>query len=270
MPKQLLEKVQITSYGVEIGLESDDPALLGQALERARKSLLNKLEIVTYASPEHVLGLYTDNDGVFILRHGGEDERHGEDREYFLRFFDTWLRLTVSEYAKNRVFLHSGAVAWRGKGIIFPGHSHAGKSTLTAALVEAGATYYSDEYAIHDKDALLHPFPRPIALRQRDAPEFQEIELGKFGFPVGTNPLRVGCVLFTRFEPTSIWEPTFPTPGAAILELVSHTAPIRYKTNFSLKVLKTLVSNAILIKSDRYDVGHFVGRLLDFIDNSAF
>jgi len=67
-----------------------------------------------------------------------------------------------------------------------------------------------------------------------------------------------------------LWEPRLVTAGRAVLELVSHTAPIRYDPKFSLKVLKRLVSNAILIKSDRNDVGEFVGRFLDFFDKSVF
>ena len=40
--------------------------------------------------------------------------------------------------------LHAAAVAWQGRAIVIPGHSHAGKSTLTAALLRAGAGYLSD------------------------------------------------------------------------------------------------------------------------------
>jgi hypothetical protein len=270
MLRLLPKKVLIRSFGINIQLESDDSTLLEESLNRTRRSLLNKIEIIESAVPDHVFGFYVDTDGVYVLRHNGEDERHGENREYFLRFFDTWLRLTVSEYAKDRVFLHSGAVAWRGKGIIFPGQSHAGKSTLTAALVDAGATYYSDEYAILDENALLHPFPRPISLRVPESAEFRELFVSTRESATSADSIEIACVIFTNYDPVSQWKPQSLTPGQAILELVSHTAPIRYNPIFSLKVLKTLVSNAILIKSDRNDVGQFVGQFLDFFDKSAF
>ena len=43
-------------------------------------------------------------------------------------------------------------VTWgRGRAIVIPGRTFSGKSTLVAELVRAGATYYSDEYAVEDE-----------------------------------------------------------------------------------------------------------------------
>ncbi len=41
---------------------------------------------------------------------------------------------------------------------------HAGRRTALA-----GATYYSDEYAVLDEDARVHPYPRRLSLRARRA-----------------------------------------------------------------------------------------------------
>ncbi len=47
-----------------------------------------------------------------------------------------------------RTLFHAAAVSFGGQGYILSGPSDAGKSTLTRALVEAGATYFTDEVTV--------------------------------------------------------------------------------------------------------------------------
>ncbi len=75
------------------------------------------------------------------------------------------IQICIAELARTRVFVHAGVVAWRGKAIIIPGRSQSGKSTLVQEFIKAGATYYSDEYALIDKHLRIHPFARPIQVR---------------------------------------------------------------------------------------------------------
>ena len=64
----------------------------------------------------------------------------------------------LAERARNRIFIHAGVVGWQGRAIVIPGRSFSGKSTLVAALLQAGATYYSDEFAVLDGRGYVHPF----------------------------------------------------------------------------------------------------------------
>jgi hypothetical protein len=73
---------------------------------------------------------------------------------------DVWVR------CQSKVaVVHSGVVAHDGRAILLPGPTHAGKSTLVAELVRLGAPYFSDEYALIDADGRVHPYPRPMLLR---------------------------------------------------------------------------------------------------------
>src|SRR5260221_5508655 len=83
-----------------------------------------------------------------------------------LEALESDLRLYVAERARRRVFVHAGVVGWRGRAIVIPGRSFSGKSSLTAELVRAGATYYSDEYAVFDSRGRVHPFAKPLEIRQ--------------------------------------------------------------------------------------------------------
>lgn len=78
----------------------------------------------------------------------------------------------LGAYARNCAFLHSGIVFHAGRAILIPGLSHAGKSTLTAALVRAGAHYVSDDIAVIDRTGQAYFLHRKINLREDVAKAF--------------------------------------------------------------------------------------------------
>ena len=65
----------------------------------------------------------------------------------------------------HHLAIHAGLVA-RGTGAVaFPAESGAGKSTLTAACIEQGMAYLSDEaLCIAADDSLAVPYPKPLTL----------------------------------------------------------------------------------------------------------
>jgi hypothetical protein len=85
------------------------------------------------------------------------------DDSRLLDAFESLVRMEVSANARRWVFLHAAAVGWRGRAIILPAVSRGGKSRLVEALVRAGATYYSDEFAPIDSRGRVHPSSAPIS-----------------------------------------------------------------------------------------------------------
>jgi hypothetical protein len=64
-----------------------------------------------------------------------------------------------------RLCIHSGVVRSAGGVVAIPGFSGFGKTTLTAALLQAGFGYLSDEALALDRNSgEAVPFPRPLAL----------------------------------------------------------------------------------------------------------
>ena len=86
-------------------------------------------------------------------------------RESLFDPLESHLQLYVAEWARRRIFVHAGVVGWRGRAILVPGRSFSGKTALIAAFVRAGATYYSDEYAVLDAKGRVHPYPRRLSIR---------------------------------------------------------------------------------------------------------
>ena len=67
--------------------------------------------------------------------------------ENLLESLDQSLHLAIAEFSPQAIFVHAGVCVRNGAAVIVPGRSRAGKSTLIKALADAGATYYSDEFA---------------------------------------------------------------------------------------------------------------------------
>lgn len=77
------------------------------------------------------------------------------------------LNATVLEQCRSFA-THAGVVAFRGDAVAFPASSGTGKSTLTAACVQSGLDYVSDEALVasltEGPDGAIRPYPRPLGL----------------------------------------------------------------------------------------------------------
>ena len=115
------------------------------------------------------------------------------------------LELWVAEHAEGLVFVHAGAVAWGGRAIVVPGRTLAGKSTLVAALVRAGATYYSDEYTVLDPQGMVRPYARMLSIRPTDGGPPHRVTAEAIGGHTGTEPVPMALVAHLRYDPGAGW-----------------------------------------------------------------
>jgi hypothetical protein len=170
------------------------------------------------------------------------------------------LRLHVAEHSRGRVFIHAGVVAWQGRAIVIPGRSHSGKSTLVAALVKAGATYYSDEYAPIDARGRVHAYPVPLRLRRRAGEPSRRV------IPTPRDrvlpPLPAGLIVVTAYTRGARWHHRTLTPGRAALEVLKHAVPARRTPERVVERLSRLTASAPLVKGRRGPAGEAVRRVL--------
>lgn len=256
------------SYGVAVRLLTNDELLLEELKAVVRRSLLGKLGDVGDRHPDHVFEMALQRSGDLMLTQNGADLGSSDTRLKAFRFFDSILRVSIGELAPDLVFLHAGVVEWKGRAIIMPADSFHGKSTLVAELVRRGAGYYSDDFAILDADARVHPFARPISMRTADFKTY-DLNVRDMGGRMGSDAIPAGAVLITRYEPNSVWEPILETAGNGILKLIPYTLSIRNRTDFRMKVLHKLASRAIIFSTLRGSAESFAETLLDYVDNNV-
>ena len=174
-----------------------------------------------------------------------------KDTDTILEALERDLQLYVAEKARRRVFVHAGVVGWQGKAIVIPGRSMSGKTTLVKALVEAGATYYSDEYAVLDERGRVHPYPKPLSIRENGGGRPKEILPEALGGTTGVKPLPVGLVVATSYREAARWRPRQLLPGRAVMALLAHTVSVRRKPERALTTLRQVVAHAPVLKGAR-------------------
>jgi serine kinase of HPr protein (carbohydrate metabolism regulator) len=164
------------------------------------------------------------------------------------------VHLRVAAASRKYVFVHAGVVALRGRAIVIPGRSFAGKSTTTVALLRAGATYYSDEYAVIDARGLVRPFARLLSVRGEGATAGEKIPARSFGAKTGKRAIPIGLVLATRYKKSARWHPRQLTNGEAVLALLDNTVAAREAPALALKSIGRALKSATAYASDRGDV----------------
>lgn len=256
------------SYGVVLRIESNLPETLAIAKGIVTKALIGQMKILSDAvQTPHKFSINYE-DGRYEIYRDGEYLSSGSDETVFLRYFDSMVRSRVTEKAKDLVFVHAGAVGWKGKAILIPARSGKGKTMLVSELIQLGADYYSDEYAILDIEGMNHPFARPLSMKIRDGSDMRQVDVepADLQAPVGTVPLPVGLVVLTEYKPESPLTIGKLSIGSGILETVNHTIPFAASPRNSLKVLKTALSRAIILKGTRGDAKQFARSVISFFD----
>ena len=157
------------------------------------------------------------------------------------------LQLVVATHSTTHVFIHAGAVAIGGRVLLIPGRSHTGKSTLVWALLELGATYLSDEYALLDRQGWCHPYPRPLSLRgEPGTPPTQALAT-----TVAQGKARVVAIVVTEFRPGAAWSPRPLSPGETVLALMDNAVSARVRTAEVLESVTAVARGARGIASER-------------------
>lgn len=258
----------ISSFDVDIVFRSDAAQVL-KLIPSAMESGLGGLYSITNdVSAKHAFDVEVKPGGRIDIYQNGELKYVENDLNSAMSRIEACVRLKVAEFAVGKVFIHSGAVAWKGKGIIFPARSFNGKSTLTAALVRQGARYFSDEYAIIDDRARLHPFPKDISLRDTDG-TYDQVDhpVRSIGGRVGKRPVPVKLIVLTRFEKNAKWRPKRISEGQAVLGVLNNAVGIRRDPSFVLPVLTNLSKSAIAIKSKRGDADNTAEQIIQIVES---
>jgi hypothetical protein len=241
------DHVTFAAYGLHIGIRTEDRDILPFLLDRmppgSRPSTsAGEDRCYSVVVPRGARDMTLLVDGRALMTTA--------DADLLCAAFEADLQLHVAEMARHHVFVHAGAVGWQGRAIILPGSSRSGKTTLVAELVRAGATYYSDEYAVLDERGRLHPYARPLCIRQADGAR-RRCGVEALGGRSGTRPLPVGMAVMTRYEPGASWSPERLSPGQGVLALLANTVSVRRQPGAALTAVVSIGIDALLLRGVR-------------------
>ncbi len=117
----------------------------------------------------HTFLLFNGDDRIFVFRDGlciAEETKTGGARVILLQ---EMTRL-CSSGRESMAILHAGACGTGSACILLAGASHAGKTTLCAALMAKGLYCYSDDSAVIDRECRVAGMPFPLMLRKSGWP----------------------------------------------------------------------------------------------------
>jgi hypothetical protein len=252
----------VSSFGVSVAVRTDDPALLNALCQhlppcaQARPARDADLQYSMYSRP---LGADRGRVQPFYVGHSSAGLFvETLDQARACEAFASTVQFDVAAASTEWVFVHAGVVVHDGGAIVIPAPTMHGKSTLVEALVRAGATYYSDEYAVIDTEGRVHPFRIPLSIRTGDG--------GKRRLApdaAGTLPaVPIRTIVATRHSAGAVWQPRRGTPAEAVMALLSNAVRARLAPRATLDVLARAVDGAILLEGPRGDADVVAPQLL--------
>ena len=118
--------------------------------------------------------------------------------------------------------VHAGAVVLKGRALLIPGSSHAGKSSLVAELLRHGAKHLSDEYALVDEQGHVHAYPRPLLLRNGSSRQTLTLPQD-LNASFAREPVPVGWIVAVDYDPEVMWNVQQISQGEAVMLLLRNT-----------------------------------------------
>ena len=206
-------------------------------------------------------------DGSGRVRQDGVEYFHAQvGRDEPLARLAALVRHKLAELAPDHAFIHAGVVVVGGSAVVVPGTSQSGKTTLVRALIERGALYASDEYAVVDRNGLIHPYPKPLTVRIAG--------VSRLGVPVPTPPERTlatpvtaGLVLITSYKPGGAWEPVERSAAEGAIALLENTVGARPRPAQSLAAVGALTRTARVLVGHRGEADETADALLAWLES---
>jgi hypothetical protein len=264
--------IAFESFGFRMGVRVNDAAILERVARSlppgwraARDAVVDRLYSVRVAPPEIRRGLRH-----FHLVYAGSGRvARTHDLDQAFRALSANIDAAIAQWGPGHVFIHAGVVGWKGRAILVPGRSFSGKTTLVADLVRAGATYYSDDYAVLDATGRVLPFARPLSVRGADPFAPTPTDPASLGGQRGTEPLRPKLVIATHYEAGEVWRPRPVSAARTVLTLTDHAVAARWRPADVLNFLGRIAPGLHGCVGPRGDSAETARAILTYFDRQV-
>jgi hypothetical protein len=248
------EGIGISAFGVHTGIRVNRAGILPRVLpllppgwKKNNRATVQRLYSLVVPETGQRAGLRRMNmlyaDNVRIAR--------DTDMDQVLAALEADLHRYTAEAAPSMTFLHAGVVGWEGRAILLPGRSLSGKTTLVREMLRLGANYYSDEYAVVDDFGMVHPFSRPLGIREDSTFTQTKYNAETFGAASGIKPLPLGAVVLCKYRAGARWRPAAISHGRGALELMRSSIAVRTNPQDTLRRIQKLAKGAVFFQGTR-------------------
>ena len=156
---------------------------------------------------ECVFDLRSSGDRDWQLLEGDSVLADGQHAGSVVPVLKQLLRERAVERHQYMLSVHAGVVAFGSRGILLPGAAGSGKTTLTAGLLRAGATYFSDEIAVIEAPAMqVRPLPLALTIKQGSVSPLRDLYPEIETLPVHTREDHVQV----RYLAPPVWSQAVP------------------------------------------------------------
>lgn len=211
------------------------------------------LEALAAPTPGHTpaLEVVVAGSDVFF---DGEPAPGGWDR------VESELALFAADRLDDLIAIHAGVVAWRGRVLVLPGPSRAGKSSLCVAAHRAGAAVWSDEYALVDRHGRVRGWRRAVRVRTPAG-------LDRLDVTVDHEPATPSLVAVLRHDPDqdSAWRDL--TPSEAVMDLMANCVSARTRPDEAFDAALAVARSAVAVSGSRGEADVSITRLLQLLDD---
>ncbi len=158
----IASQISVTGFEPATIEKADVQIILGETPENLDQ-VINKG--VLYQANDHEFLLRMDHVASFYAHNGNEIivKKLGKAAEGEISAFLTGTTFGALMHQRRLLPLHASAVIYNGKCLVFSGISGAGKTTLAAAIVNAGGTLVADDISVIDfkgeRPAVCPAFP---------------------------------------------------------------------------------------------------------------
>jgi hypothetical protein len=262
------EGIGVQSFGVYAGVRVSVAGMLPQILtllppgwKNSRRTAVQRLYSLVVPQTNQRAGLRR----MHILYADNERIARDTDLDQVLAALETDLHRYVSEASPDMTFLHAGVVGWQGRAILLPGRSLSGKTTLVRELLRLGATYYSDEFAVVDNFGEVHPFTRPLGIREDSTYLQTKYTPETLGASLGGKPLPLGAVAICKYKAGAGGKLCPLSAGQGALELMGNSIAVRTQPQHTLRRIQKLVEGALFVKGTRGEAGEAAASILNLL-----
>ncbi|MCL4820871.1 MAG: hypothetical protein KJ067_17155 [Vicinamibacteria bacterium] len=242
------------SHGVRVGLRSTHAeglellrSVRPPVWRQGRSSAVHVLYSLVWGGARQRRGV----TAFHVLYGNARQLARTHDVERVRRAFDRDLALAIARRARHHVFVHAGVVAIGGGAVVFPGSTRAGKTTLTRALLERGARYLSDDYAVFDEEGQVVPWPEALSIREPGEVRGRKQPLAAHGIVPARRPVPVRAVVLTRYQAGARFQPARGGASSGILGLMAHAVAGRLRPAIVLPTLARAAGEALVLEGVR-------------------